>query len=217
MPQLVRQCLLDSQPVVDMAALMECINRRLPNETWLDIVHLPGALDAAGCASLRNAVDASRSFEADSVDAMPEHQLDLTRAELEVYLGPSAVAALWKLPRRLLSQRASGVPGEHADEATGPSWMSPRPSHRVQIFVRRYSRDSRPWIGFHCDACEATVNVALASDEAHEGGRLMVALNDGVTELTRAMGEATVHPSSILHAVSAMKAGVRYSLLLFFY
>ena len=34
---------------------------------------------------------------------------------------------------------------------------------------------------------------------------------------TRGLGEATVHGDDIMHGVSAMRAGVRYSLILFFY
>eukprot|EP00966_Prymnesium_polylepis_P315128 7281511-Prymnesium_polylepis.1 len=85
------------------------------------------------------------------------------------------------------------------------------------MFVRRYSEDTRPWIGFHQDGSIVTVNVALDDDAEHEGGRLFVVLDDGITALSRTSGEVTAHVSNVLHAVSLMKGGVRYSLLLFFY
>ena len=44
-----------------------------------------------------------------------------------------------------------------------------------------------------------------------------VVLDDRVRLLSRAEGEATVHPSTVLHAVSGVTSGVRYSLLLFFW
>lgn len=55
----------------------------------------------------------------------------------------------------------------------------------------------------HRDACA----VALADDAAHEGGRLLAVLDDGARLLSRAEGEATFHPSSVLHAVSGVTAG----------
>ena len=38
-----------------------------------------------------------------------------------------------------------------------------------------------------------------------------------IEELARGQGEATVHPSNLLHAVTAMQSGVRYSAILFFH
>jgi factor associated with neutral sphingomyelinase activation len=57
----------------------------------------------------------------------------------------------------------------------------------------------------------------IAADEAHTGGRLLAILDDGLHEIRREEGEATVHPSDVLHAVTAVREGVRYSLLLFFF
>ena len=47
---------------------------------------------------------------------------------------------------------------------------------RVEMMLRRYSRETRPWIQFHCDRAAVTVNVALRSDKLHEGGKLIVSL-----------------------------------------
>ena len=43
---------------------------------------------------------------------------------------------------------------------------------RITIFIRLYSRDTRPWIGFHTDLSTVTVNVALSADTSHKGGHL---------------------------------------------
>lgn len=85
-----------------------------------------------------------------------------------------------------------------------------------EIFVRRYSIDTRPWIPFHPDAYEVTVNVALSSDAAHDGGRLLGVFDGRVQALERGEGGATVHSSRLLHAVSSMTRGTRYSLIIFF-
>ena len=222
LPHVVRQCLVEGEEV-DACALVEAlqtINEHVdeyPTETALDLLSVKGAIDAAGCETLRRAVDATRSVVPDSVDQMPEHQLDLSRDELEGYLGISTVAKLWRLPRRLASQRESGVPGETSDEPPANRWANPEPQYRVVLFVRRYCRETRPMINFHRDTCAVTVNVALAADEAHMGGRLLAILDDGLHEIRREEGEATVHPSDVLHAVTAVREGVRYSLLLFFF
>ena len=62
-----------------------------------------------------------------------------------------------------------------------------------------------------------TVNVALADDARHEGGRLL-ALVDGpqLRRLERAEGSAVVHGGHVPHAVTRMTAGTRWSLILFF-
>ena len=84
------------------------------------------------------------------------------------------------------------------------------------IFARRYSSQSRPWFPLHPDSAAITVNVALSDDAEHTGGRL-VGLYDGrIQTLERAEGEAVVHTSALIHGVTRMSEGVRYSLILFF-
>ena len=61
-----------------------------------------------------------------------------------------------------------------------------------------------------------TVNVALSDDAAHSGGRLIAVFDGSVRRLERKAGSATVHPSSLMHAVSRMGAGTRYALIIFF-
>lgn len=84
-----------------------------------------------------------------------------------------------------------------------------------EIFVRRYTPTTRPWFPFHKDRSELTVNVALSEDAAHGGGRLIAIYDGAVRRVERREGEATVHPSSLMHAVSRMTHGARYSLIIF--
>ena len=169
---------------------------------------MPGALDASSCATLRAAVDARRSVAKDSVDHSAEHQLNLTLEELREIVGPAAVASLLELPQRLQAE-LSGA-GATPAEASAASF-------RIECFVRRYKREERPFIGFHCDQAAFTCNVALADDALHEGGRLVCVADGELQEIARQEGEATVHPSALLHAVSAMQRGIRYSMILFFH
>ena len=158
------------------------------------------ALSEGACRALRDAVDARRSVLKDSVDKAAEHQLNLSVAELTALIGDDETQTLLALPARLK-----------------PSSDAPLPAFRVEIFVRRYSRSTRPWIQFHCDNALFTVNVACAPDARHEGGRLVCVVDDELQQLERDEGEATVHPSSLLHAVTSMTTGVRYSLICFFH
>ena len=218
LPRVVRQCLVD-RVAVDARVLVEALPNidAYPTETALDVLCVKSAISAAGCSALRTAVDTRRSLFPDSVDGMPEHQFDITREGLEGYIGKETVAKLWRLPRRLTSQRESGECGESSDLPPANRWTNPEPRYRVELFLRRYSRGTRPLLNFHRDSCAVTVNVALSADEAHTGGRLLAILDDGVQVIVREEGEVTVHPSDVLHAVTAVEAGVRYSLLLFFF
>ena len=60
------------------------------------------------------------------------------------------------------------------------------------------------------------MNVALSEDAAHDGGRLLAIVDNQVRAVARSEGEATVHDSRLLHAVSRITTGCRYSLILFF-
>ena len=87
----------------------------------------------------------------------------------------------------------------------------------VDLFVRRYSRETRPWIMFHQDVANITINVALSNDCDHEGGRLHAIIGGRHQTIGREEGEATAHADDVMHAVSAMRSGVRYSLIMFFF
>ena len=60
--------------------------------------------------------------------------------------------------------------------------------------MRRYTRETRPWIGFHHDVSTVTINVALSDDRDHSGGRLHAIMDARHTVLwPRSEGEATAH------------------------
>jgi len=170
-----------------------------------------GVLDARTCAALRDKVDSSAQQRPDSVDGLADHQVDLTAAQLE---------ALCRLPGALAAQMAAaGGPAEGGPAEASPGGVSSLPSageRPYRTFVRRFTPAERPWFTFHGDTATATVNVALADDGSHGGGRLLAMLGGRVQRIDRAMGEATVHPSELLHAVSRTTRGTRYSLVLFF-
>lgn len=59
--------------------------------------------------------------------------------------------------------------GESSDTASDSD--TGEGGYYVDMFIRRYTRDTRPWIGFHCDVSTVTANVALNDDDDFEGGR----------------------------------------------
>lgn len=68
-------------------------------------------------------------------------------------------------------------------------------------------------IHFHRDVASSIVNVALNSEQEYVGGRLLLVSNDGarIERPSRDTGSAIMINGAV-HAVSAMSAGIRYSL-----
>lgn len=67
------------------------------------------------------------------------------------------------------------------------------------------------YINFHTDFCRRTMQVALNED--YEGGHLVFLRDDGLVDMPpRPCGSATIHDRSVVHAVTTIRAGVRYGL-----
>jgi hypothetical protein len=239
MPSLVRELLVDGRNPTTVAPdkLLRCLGlpvrpgvaeqrypelrslsllpRAAPPERSGPEVLRARALSAAACAALRTVVDAERRTTKDSIDGGAEHQRNVDRAELVRLIGEREVEALWALPHAFLRRRG-GV------DATAAA--SERPLAEGYMFIRRYSADTRPWIPFHADRAAVTVNVSLTEAGVGRdcefpgdgGGALLGLYNGGLQVISREEGDATVHASTLLHAVTRIKAGARYSLILFF-
>lgn len=196
------------------------------------VLHAPAVLSAPACAILRAKVDETRRTDADEVDDLPMHQLDLSPPELEELIGYREARRLWRLPAAYLRWKLDGedesaeearlhdeAVAAAADDADGGGAAAadgPLPPHFRQCFVRRYSPDSRPWFPFHPDTHDITINIELSPRESYEGGALLGVYGGEVRRIVRAEGDATVHDSKLLHAVSRMQAGTRHSLICFF-
>ena len=180
---------------------------------------MPALLDARACAALRRALDGGFSTKRDSVDGLADYQLDLrSLAELEALVGGEAMQRLQQLPTAFCAdvRRAAAMQAGVSRPDDAPVTTSPASLRIHQVFARRYTSSGRPWFGFHRDTGPLTVNVALASDAWHEGGRLLGLYGGRVQLIERDEGEATVHPSTLLHGVNRMTGGVRYSLIVFY-
>ena len=174
------------------------------------VLRADAVLDRAACAVLRAALDANGTSTIDSVDQLHEHVLYLGGvSELEATLGAPALRALLALPERFARQ-------QHG--ATQPLAVA-GPRHQLfDCFLRRYSSGSSDQLltSFHADSAVLTVNVALTSDAEMDGGRLLGVYDGAVHEIERAEGDATVHSSALLHGVTRMRRGTRYSMIMFF-
>lgn len=240
MPPLLRSVLVDNikPDTVSVQSLLEVLGRASPHHLNMafeaPVLHVPAALSAKACATLRAAVDSERTIARDSVDGGPEHQLNLSREALELLIGRDQCSRIWQLPKRFRMSTAVvpvAVPAAtDTGDAASEAWAEEAEAKGTaaveaeleaiaelkECFVRRYSAGTRPWIPFHTDAYEVTVNVALGSDDAFGGGALLGVYGGEVRAICREEGDATVHSSKLLHGVTAMARGVRYSLIVFF-
>ena len=177
------------------------------------VLSVARVLDASACASLRAALDAEGTSTIDSVDQMRERVLYLELPELERLIGVDHARQLLRLPARYHQLAANAAHAAHA-ESTAPDFFL------FDCFLRRYSSDAaggdQLLTSFHADTAALTVNVALTSDADIDGGRLLGAYDGAVRTIEREMGDATVHSSDLLHGVTRMHAGTRYSLICFF-
>ncbi|KAJ1453477.1 hypothetical protein M885DRAFT_524421 [Pelagophyceae sp. CCMP2097] len=161
------------------------------------VAHLARLLPREACEALRSAVDAAEDSEADSVDGLPDHQVDVGLDEIEALVGRDHA-------RSLLRAVATFAPRLEAPK-----------SGDVRCFVRRYSATTRPWNPFHTDTATVTLNVSLCDDESFCGGHLLVCDGAEIRRVRRGEGDATVHSAALLHGVSRVTSGARYSLIVF--
>ena len=122
-----------------------------------------------------------------------------SRAALDDLVGGAAAAAI-------VGAAGAFLP-PHLAAAAGP----PR------IVLRRRAAtggDGGAHIIFHRDSAPAVVNVAL--NDSFTGGDLLYAVGGRLERPMRAAGVATAHDGATVHGVTALSAGVRYTLLVVF-
>lgn len=201
---------LDKLTRVDPAAYLKSLRLRKGDKAAaLDALHAPldnvlltkpGLLVPVACDALRKLLRSKVSRNSiDSVDGLPDFQVNLTRQALEGVIGVDAVAKLWGLPREL--------------DPTG----APARFTQVRCFARLYSPATRTRLAVHTDASDYTVNVALSGDVDVDGGRLVLFHSGKVHVCDRRPGDVLVHRWSLAHGVTEVTRGERASLIVFFY
>jgi len=82
-----------------------------------------------------------------------------------------------------------------------------------EIWLRRVqSNGPHQGINWHVDQAYFTMQVALNGDSEFQGGKLVFAANRKILIPKREAGTATVHGCKVVHAVTPLKNGPRYSL-----
>jgi hypothetical protein len=159
----------------------------------------------------------------ESEDGLAQQKLRISVERLIELTSRSEIESLWRLADEVLAlQRQEAY--AHADAVgkvvpveTAAATEAAHGGFHVDLFLRRYTLEGRPWIAFHRDVSGVTLNVALSDDGAVTGGRLHAILGGRHRILTREEGEVTGHSDDLMHAVSAIRAGVRYSLIALFF
>jgi uncharacterized protein (TIGR02466 family) len=161
------------------------------------------ALNVRQCEMLCRFAEAHMtSVVPDTVDDLPEYQVNLSVEGLTELLGRDTVAALLKMPEAL---------GAPSDVATRDLY------ERIDIFVRMYSPRTRPYIAFHSDTSSYTINIALNDDSGFDGGKLLAVNGTTLKAPLHSRGTAILHTGNVVHGVSKVESGTRYSLILFFH
>jgi len=157
------------------------------------------ALSVEQCETLRRHAEAHMtSVTPDTVDDLPEYQVNLSADGMRELLGRESTDALFRMPE------AIGAPRGEAAE-------------RIDIFLRKYSPETRSYIAFHSDTCSYTLNIALSDESSLEGGKLLVLHDGALRNVSRRLGAAVLHAGNLVHGVSRIERGARYSLILFFH
>ena len=199
-PPTVKQLLVDGCNPEDIRSSELLSELRITTLREARVLQRKAVLTSAHCKRLRDLVAKNEQTNVDTVDGGPDHQLNISRSQLVDAVGEDAAALI-----------CEGLPREFDEDLVRRQRAPPR----CEIFLRRYTGATRPWIPFHNDNAAITVNIALNADDQHGGGRLIAAMGERVCTLGREEGAATVHDSRLLHAVSRISRGARCSLIVF--
>lgn len=152
------------------------------------------------CSALVQFIDDNISSAViDSVDDFPEYQVDVSFELLSQLVGKETCQTILELPNVLdnsLSHKLSSQLG-------------------YSLFLRLYSEETRPLIPFHHDICAYTCVIALNDQSDFSGGYFVMLNGDNLERAAWKQGEALLHSGNLVHGVSKMNAGKRYSLVMF--
>jgi hypothetical protein len=135
----------------------------------------------------------------DSVDDFPEYQVDVSPELLAQLVGKETCQAVLNLPKILDKSLLHG--------------KSSRLGY--SLFLRLYSQETRSQIPFHHDISDYTCVIALNDQSDFSGGDFIMLNGDNLEKASWKQGEALLHSGNLIHGVSKMNAGKRYSLVMF--
>lgn len=94
------------------------------------------------------------------------------------------------------------------------TYYTPVPPKNIRCVLRRCAEVGK-FIDFHIDAAPVTLQMALNDEKDYGGGRLVYLHDDLLDSPSRPKGTITIHENDIVHGVTMLTSGVRYSLYLF--
>ncbi len=154
------------------------------------------------CAILRNHIcNHITSVVPDSVDDLPEYQVNINSEQLTELLDENTTNKLLNLPKYLHQQTKL---------RTGHEKL------QLNMFLRMYSPTTRSYIAFHSDICRYTSVIALNNQDDFHGGRFVMLADNQLQFIPWQTGKALLHSGNLIHGVSRLTKGVRYSLVLFY-
>lgn len=141
----------------------------------------------------------------------------------EDVLSPFECDEIIEWARPLLSKEFDSVDEAPSFQTDLPIDMTPIDSifpgfREASAFVRCYSKKSRPRLPFHVDSsCKRSASLNLSPSQSYDGGDLLLFADRDLVRGSRKQGCATIHDANIAHAISDMKQGERWSLVMFQY
>ena len=161
-----------------------------------------GLLSAEQCAALVARAERAAGEHGGAADARRDLKTHLSTQEMHALIGRTSADALAALTTQALEHLVGG-----GADAAGAFPAQPRFTLRRRAAVPGSEGHVIP---FHRDRSLVVVNCALNDD--FEGARLLYATGDVLISPTRACGDATVHDCTVVHAVTRLAEGVRYTL-----
>ena len=144
-------------------------------------------LDETALRALKRHIDQRKNC--DENNSSHDLLLEVTQAEIEEVIGAPAVASLIAYfgaqPGAFRLRRVEAVEDQE---------------------------DAGAVVAFHTDFSRRTMQVALNDDTEYDGGRLVFVTEKGLEIPSRPAASATIHTSGVVHGVTALRQGVRYSL-----
>jgi predicted 2-oxoglutarate/Fe(II)-dependent dioxygenase YbiX len=169
----------------------------------------------------------------DSVDGLPSctYDLDLNKTvppfqTLAETMQVTLAQLKTRIKERVLPSLAALPIAFKDPRLTNDDWIDQlfqsKNTSDVYIFVREYSMDKggRSELHWHRDAASYSINLSLNSNEEYDGGHLSLYLGGDqevvVPKARSKVGHAVAFGPNVVHSVSQVTKGTRWSLVLFF-
>jgi len=163
---------------------------------------IQGLLSSEACATLCSYLDKFAQLLYNKAQNAADFRLEVAPPDLAGLIGQGAVSKITSSCESMLCFCALEL-----------STREPR------LVLRRCTPSAHGeahGINFHRDHALVTLNVSLNSDSEYKGGKLVVVTPDATTTFQRPAGHAAIMDTALVHGVTSLQAGFRYSLIAFY-